>query len=75
LRKPLVQKFLAAAGQHKGLGADYFCDAAILAGAGIPSVVFGPGDIAHAHTDDEWVTLDALEAAKNLLLKFFHSLP
>ena len=32
----------------------YGTDASTLAEAGIPSVVFGPGDIAQAHTCDEW---------------------
>jgi acetylornithine deacetylase len=54
---------------------DYFCDAAVLAEAGIPSVVFGPGDIAQAHTADEWISLTSLERGKNLLLNFLKSLP
>ena len=28
---------------------------------GIPSVVFGPGDIAQAHTADEWIAVEQLE--------------
>jgi acetylornithine deacetylase len=47
---PLVRQFLDSAGQKKTLGVDYFCDAAVLAAGGIPSVVFGPGNIAQAHT-------------------------
>ncbi len=35
--------------------ADWFCDANILAGHGIPAVAFGPGDIAQAHTKDEYI--------------------
>ena len=54
---------------------DYFCDAAVLAAGGIPSVVFGPGDIAQAHTADEWISLASLERGKNLLLNFLKSLP
>jgi len=72
---PLVQSFMRSAGQSKPVGADYFCDAAIFAAAGIPSVVFGPGDIAQAHTADEWISLKQLEQAKNLLVRFFRSLP
>ena len=70
---PLVQKFLSAAKQTRPLGVDYFCDAAVLAAGGIPSVVFGPGDIAQAHTVDEWVSLAQLERAKDLLVRFFKS--
>ena len=40
---------------------------------GIPSVVFGPGDIAQAHTADEWISLAALERGKELLLRFLQS--
>jgi len=71
---PLVQKFLRAANQNRPLGVDYFCDAAVLAAGGIPSVVFGPGDIAQAHTADEWISLASLEDAKNLLVCFLKSL-
>ncbi|MGA3283966.1 MAG: M20/M25/M40 family metallo-hydrolase [Verrucomicrobiota bacterium] len=72
---PLVRQFLWSIGQLKPAGVDYFCDAAVLASAGIPSVVFGPGDIAQAHTADEWISLVSLERGKNLLLNFLNSLP
>ena len=72
---PLVQSFLRHAKQTRPLGVDYFCDAAVLAAAGIPSVVFGPGDIAQAHTVDEWISLAELERAKDLLVRFFTTLP
>jgi succinyl-diaminopimelate desuccinylase len=72
---PLVRKFLQAAGQKGPMGAHYFCDASILARAGIPSIVFGPGDIAQAHTAEEWIGSKSLEAASGCLLKFFRSLP
>jgi acetylornithine deacetylase/succinyl-diaminopimelate desuccinylase-like protein len=72
---PLVQKFLKCAGQTKPLGIHFFCDAAVLSAGGISSVVFGPGDIAQAHTADEWISLSELERGKNLLLRFLNSLP
>jgi acetylornithine deacetylase/succinyl-diaminopimelate desuccinylase-like protein len=72
---PLVQKFLKCAGQTGPIGVQFFCDAAVLSAGGIPSVVFGPGNIAQAHTADEWISLSELERGKNLLLKFLASLP
>jgi acetylornithine deacetylase/succinyl-diaminopimelate desuccinylase family protein len=72
---PLVEKFLKSVGQTKPLGVDFFCDAAVLSAGGIPSVVFGPGDIAQAHTADEWISLAELERGKDLLLRFLNSLP
>jgi acetylornithine deacetylase len=74
-RLPLVQQFLSVARQKKPAGANYFCDAAVLAQGGIPSVVFGPGDIAQAHTADEWISQKSLEAATALLLKFLRTMP
>ena len=72
---PLVRQFLRHAGQKRLAGVNYFCDAAVLAAGGIPSVVFGPGDIAQAHTADEWISLAQLERAKALLVRFFQSQP
>ena len=72
---PLVRHFLRSVGQSRSVGVDFFCDAAVLSAGGIPSVVFGPGDIAQAHTADEWISLAALERGKDLLLNFMKSLP
>ena len=75
LTLPLVRQFMRSVGQTKPRGVDFFCDAAVLSAAGIPSVVFGPGDIAQAHTADEWISLAELERGKDLILKFLKSLP
>jgi acetylornithine deacetylase/succinyl-diaminopimelate desuccinylase-like protein len=72
---PLVQKFMKCAGQTKPIAVHFFCDAAVLSAGGIPGVVFGPGDVAQAHTADEWISLAELERGKNLLLRFLNSLP
>ena len=72
---PLVRHFLRSIGQTRSVGVDFFCDAAVLSAGGIPSVVFGPGDIAQAHTTDEWISLASLERGKNLFLSFLKSLP
>lgn len=74
-RLPLVRQFLHSVGQRKPAGVNYFCDAAILAEGGIPSVVFGPGDIAHAHTAEEWISLGELERAKEMLVRFLSLQP
>jgi acetylornithine deacetylase len=71
----LVRLFLESARQRRPLGVQYFCDASVLAAAGIPSVVFGPGNIAQAHTADEWVSLESLELAKTRLVRFLSHLP
>jgi len=73
-QRPLVAQFLRSAGQRKPAGVRYFCDASVLGHGGIPSVVFGPGDIAQAHTVDEWISLGSLDRGKRLLLRFLQSL-
>ena len=75
VRLPLVQQLLRCAGQRDPVGVDFFTDAGVLASAGIPSVVFGPGDIAQAHTTDEWVSVRQLEQGTRLLVRFLESLP
>ena len=73
-RLALVDCLLQSLGQRKPVGVRYFCDASVLARGGIPSVVFGPGDIAQAHTATEWISVEALERGKNLLRRFLQSI-
>ena len=61
--------------QRKALGVDYFCDAAVIASAGTPCVVMGPGSIDQAHTVDEWISLASLEAGRQSLRRFMSQLP
>ena len=72
---PLVRQFLKCAGRRRSIGVAFFCDAAPLSAAGIPSIVFGPGDLAQAHTADEWMALDSLERGTAVLTRFLQSLP
>jgi acetylornithine deacetylase len=59
----------AVAGRHRVMAVPYGTDASTIAGAGIPSVVFGPGDIAQAHTCDESVPLAEVEQASEILYR------
>ena len=45
------------------VGVPYGTDAGPLGAGGLPCAVFGPGDIAQAHTRDEWVDLDQVAQA------------
>jgi len=49
------------------VGVPYGTNAATIAAAGIPTVVFGPGSIQQAHTADEWIAVDQLEASVEAL--------
>lgn len=72
---PRVRELLRAARRRSTEGVVYFCDAAVLAMGGTPCVVFGPGDIAQAHTADEWVSVESLEGARGVLGRFLESQP
>ena len=72
---PLVKELMHLARQTKPAGVDFFCDASIIASGGTPSIVFGPGNIAQAHTVDEWISLRSLQQATALLIRFLRSLP
>jgi acetylornithine deacetylase len=51
-------------------GVPYGTDAATFSAAGVPSVVFGPGSIAQAHTADEWLDLEQFRMAIEILETF-----
>jgi len=47
--------------------ANYATDAGVYNSVGIPAVVFGPGNIAQAHTDSEFISVSQLEQAALIL--------
>lgn len=69
---PYVRLF---AQQGAGLcGAPWFCDASIIADAGIPAVAAGPGSIQQAHTADEWISVEAVEEGVTFYRRFLEAL-
>jgi acetylornithine deacetylase len=46
-----------------GHAVDFWTEAALFSQAGLNAIVFGPGDIAQAHSADEWVALSQLQQA------------
>jgi acetylornithine deacetylase len=69
---PWVER-LAAGARRRGFAATktaarYGTNASAYASAGVPSVVWGPGSIAQAHTADEWIDLAQLDAAAAALV-------
>jgi acetylornithine deacetylase/succinyl-diaminopimelate desuccinylase-like protein len=62
----LLANALSALAQKNGrssesVGVPYATDAAPIAAAGVPTVVFGPGSIAQAHTADEFISIAELQ--------------
>jgi acetylornithine deacetylase/succinyl-diaminopimelate desuccinylase-like protein len=72
---PVVQQFLRAAKRRKSHGVDYFTDASPIAMGGTPAIVFGPGNIAQAHSADEWLDLGQLDQAATIMLRFLREQP
>jgi acetylornithine deacetylase len=59
----------AVVGSHRVEAVPYCTDGGTLAGAGVAVAVFGPGDIARAHTCDEWVPLNEVAQAGEILYR------
>ena len=71
-KHPLVDKLVEMGGRPAG--AAWFCDAAIFSAQGIPAVAVGPGSIAQAHTENEFIEVAALEQGAEYFKKFLHNL-
>ena len=44
-----------------GNAVDFWTEASLFSEAGLTALVYGPGDIAQAHSADEWVSIDQLQ--------------
>jgi acetylornithine deacetylase len=67
IRDRLGNAIDAVLGNHQVMAVPFGTDASTIAEAGIPAVVFGPGDIAQAHTCDEWIDLKQMDQAEEIL--------
>lgn len=54
--------------------APWFCDGGLLGTGGIPSVAAGPGDIAQAHTADEFLEIAELRRGETFYTRFLQAL-
>ncbi len=64
---PLSSAIEAATGRRPAVrGVPFGTDAGPLSEAGTPCVVLGPGDIAQAHTRDEWIELEQVQLAAEM---------
>lgn len=61
----IARKIAQELGLEPGAAVDFWTEASIFSEAGYHAIVFGPGDIAQAHTAGEWVALSQLERAKD----------
>jgi acetylornithine deacetylase/succinyl-diaminopimelate desuccinylase-like protein len=66
---PLVQTACRVLDQPTPDVVFFSCDASKIAARGVPVIVLGPGDIAQAHTVDEFIALTDLEAGTEAYAK------
>lgn len=72
---------LAARDLADGLGlpignaVDFWTEASLFSAGGLDAIVYGPGDIAQAHTADEWVALDQLERYAASIVRILDGTP
>ena len=72
---PFVRHLLGACerviGKSQPAGLPFMTDASPMTQNGAKCVIFGPGDIAHAHSKDEFLELEHLYQSAEILLRFF----
>ncbi|PHS07143.1 MAG: acetylornithine deacetylase [Blastopirellula sp.] len=70
LATQLIKTANAQGHTSKAIGVPYGTDAPAFDLVDVPTVVFGPGSINQAHTKDEWVAVEQLEAAVEVVYEF-----
>lgn len=71
---PLVRTACEVLGRTHSETVAFGCDASKMAAAGIPSIIVGPSEIARAHTADESIGLDELEAGCDAYVRLARAL-
>lgn len=70
-KRLLARDFAESLGLPIGHAVDFWTEASLFSQAGLNAIVFGPGDIAQAHTADEWVALEQLQTITEHYLHIF----
>jgi acetylornithine deacetylase len=63
----VVALALKLAEQNETHAVSYATEAGLFQAGGVPSVVCGPGDIAQAHTANEWIAVSELDTCAAFL--------
>jgi acetylornithine deacetylase len=66
-RSGIVPLTLKLAGQNETLAVSYCTEAGLFQDGGAPAIICGPGDIAQAHTVNEFVRIEELEKCLRFL--------
>jgi acetylornithine deacetylase len=66
---PAVALALRLSGCNETHAVSYATEAGLFQAAGVPSVICGPGDIAQAHTANEWLAVEQLAASDAFMVR------
>ena len=66
-RSGIVPLTLKLAGQNETLAVSYCTEAGLFQDGGAPAIICGPGDIAQAHTVNEFIRIEELEKCLGFL--------
>jgi acetylornithine deacetylase len=69
MRRLAAQQLALSLGLPIGDAVDFWTEASLFSAAGYTALVYGPGDIAQAHSADEWVALADLDTYANAVLR------
>ena len=70
LAQQLMTTISKVVGPRQVIGVPFGTHASRIAADHVPAVVFGPGDIAQAHTKDEWIAIDQILQASEVYYRF-----
>ncbi|MBM4074537.1 MAG: M20 family metallopeptidase [Planctomycetes bacterium] len=70
LADQLGQVIASVVGPRRRTGVPFGTHASRFAKIDVPVVVFGPGNIAQAHTKDEWISIDQLRQSAEIYYRF-----
>lgn len=74
-RRLAARDLADALGLPIGNAVDFWTEASLFSQAGLTAFVYGPGDIAQAHTADEWVALEQLQRYAESITRILGSDP
>ncbi|MCA9050621.1 MAG: M20 family metallopeptidase [Planctomycetaceae bacterium] len=65
----VLEQTAAVVGPRQAVAVPYCTNASAVSGAGVPTIVFGPGSISQAHTVDEFIELQQVEHAAEICFR------
>ncbi len=68
-----VREFISKNQLDNGPAVDFWTEASLFSEHGLPAIVLGPGNIAQAHTVDEWVSLEQLQTCYTSYLRIINN--